>query len=58
VYEAYGEDQIRKPEVRQRMKRGYMKRAGREEERGRKQSKKLPRKVVYFKRQAIRIVRA
>jgi len=50
VYEAYGIDQIQKPEVRQRVKSDYMKRVGGEEERDGKQSKRLPRKIVYFKR--------
>jgi hypothetical protein len=56
VYEEYGEDQIQKPEVKQRVKRDYMKRDGREEERDGKQIKKLPRKVVYLERQVSRIV--
>jgi len=33
VYEAYGENQIQKPEERQRMKRDHMKCDGGEEER-------------------------
>jgi len=45
-----------KPEVRQRVKRGYMKSDLEEEGRDGKQFKKLPRKVVYFKRQASCIV--
>jgi hypothetical protein len=36
VYEAYGEDQIQKTEVRQRAIRDYMKRDGRLEGRDRK----------------------
>jgi hypothetical protein len=55
VCEACGEDQIQKSEVRQRVKRDYMKPNGgeeareRERERDGKQSKKMLRKVVYFK---------
>jgi hypothetical protein len=56
VYEAYGIDQIQKPEVRQRVKSDYMKRVGGEEERDGKQSKRLPRKMVYFKRHKSRTV--
>jgi hypothetical protein len=47
---AYGEDQIQKTEVGQRVKSDYTKRAGGEEERDGKQSKRMPRKIVYFKR--------
>lgn len=56
MYEVYGEDQVQKQEVSQRVERGYMKRDVGEEERDGKQSKKLPRKVVYFKRQASSVV--
>lgn len=56
VYEAYGEDKIQKAEVRQRVNRDYMKRDGGEEERDWKRIKKLPRKVIFFKRQISRIV--
>lgn len=42
MYEAYVEDNIQKPEVRQRVKRDYMKRDG-EEERDGKKIKNLPR---------------